>query len=78
MKIKEVKTAVKVGDFVLKQNHRNKIDIKYLSNISKSVLNDNIARIYLFVQDKFVVQYHRQDKWKQVCPAFPLFRKVWF
>lgn len=54
MKINEVKTAIKIGDFVLKQNHRNKIDIKYLSNISKDVLNDNVARIYLFVQDGII------------------------
>lgn len=54
MNIKEVKTAIKVGDFLLKQNHRNKIDIKYLSNISKSVLLDNSPRIYLFVQDKII------------------------
>ncbi|MEK6932716.1 MAG: hypothetical protein AABW56_02880 [Nanoarchaeota archaeon] len=54
MNIKEVKTAVKVGDFVLKQNHRNKINIKYLSTISKNVLNDNIARIYLFVVDGII------------------------
>ena len=49
MKISEVKTAIKIGDFILKQNHKNKIDIKYLHNINKDVLNDNIARIYLFV-----------------------------
>ncbi len=54
MKIKEVKTAIKVGDFVLKQNHRNKIDIKYLPNITKEVLNDDIARIYLFVVDDVI------------------------
>ena len=51
MNIKEVKTAIKIGDFVLKKNHRNKIDLKYLPNISKDVLNDNVARIYLFVVD---------------------------
>jgi len=34
MQIREVKTAIKVGDFVLRQNHRNKIDIKYLPTLS--------------------------------------------
>lgn len=51
MNIKDVKTAVKIGDFVLRQNHRNKIDIKYLSNIDNKILTDNSARIYLIVQD---------------------------
>tara|TARA_Y100000310_G_scaffold342963_1_gene448494 strand:- start:4188 stop:4727 length:540 start_codon:yes stop_codon:yes gene_type:complete len=54
MHIKKVKTAIKVGDFVLKKNHNNKIDIKYLSHLSKDVLNDNIARIYLFVQNGII------------------------
>jgi hypothetical protein len=54
MNINQVKTAVKIGDFVLKQNHRNKIDIKYLSDISKDVLNNDIARIYLFVIDGII------------------------
>ncbi len=51
MNIKDVKTAIKVGDFVLKRKHRNKIDIKYSANISKKVLTDNVARIYLIVRD---------------------------
>ena len=49
MHINEVKTAVKIGDFVLKQKHRNKIDIKYLPNISKEELHDETPRVYLFV-----------------------------
>ena len=32
MNIKEVKTAVKIENFVLKKNGRNKIDIEYLPN----------------------------------------------
>lgn len=51
MNIKVVKTAIKVGDFVLKENHRNKIDIKYLPSLSNKILTDNSARIYLIVQD---------------------------
>jgi len=54
MNIKEVKTATKIGDFVLRQNHRNKIDIRYLSNISNETLIDNSARIYLIVQDGII------------------------
>ena len=49
MKISQVKTAVKIADFVLKHNHRNKIDISYLSNISKADLSDDTPRVYLFV-----------------------------
>ena len=54
MKIIEVKTAIKVGDFLLRKNNRNKIDIKYLTNLSKDILTDNIARVYLFVQDGII------------------------
>ena len=54
MKISEVKTAAKVGDFILKENHRNKIDIKFLPTITKDVLNDSVARIYLFVVDGII------------------------
>jgi len=54
MKISKVKTATKIGDFVVKENHRNKINIEYLSHISKDVLNDNVARIYLFVVDRII------------------------
>jgi len=51
MQIKEVKTAVKVGDFALKYNHQNKIDLKYSDNIDKKILTDDSARVYLIVQD---------------------------
>ena len=51
MKIKNVKTAIKVGDFVLKHNHRNHIDIKYLPTLNNKVLTDNSARVYLIIQD---------------------------
>ena len=54
MNIKEVKTAIKIGDFVLKHNHRNKIDIRYLPKISKDVLLDESARVYLFVQNGII------------------------
>jgi len=54
MNIKEVKTAIKVGDFVLRKNHRNKIDIKYLPNLSKKILEDDSARVYLIVVDGII------------------------
>lgn len=54
MNIKEVKTAIKIGEFILRQNHRNKIDIKYLSSLDDKLLIDNSARIYLIVQDGII------------------------
>ena len=54
MNIKQVKTAIKIGDFVLKQNHRNKIDIKYLPNISNKVLTDETPRVYLLIVDGII------------------------
>ena len=54
MNIKDVKTAIKIGNFALRQNHRNKIDIEYLSGLSKKILTDNSARIYLIVQDGII------------------------
>ncbi len=54
MKISEVKTAKKLGDFILKENHRNKIDIKYLPSVNRDTLNDNTARIYLFSVDGII------------------------
>ena len=51
MKINEVKTSTKVGNFVLRKNHRNYIDIEYLPTLAKNILTDNVARIYLIVQD---------------------------
>ncbi|MEM4719676.1 MAG: hypothetical protein QXG18_02330 [Candidatus Pacearchaeota archaeon] len=54
MDIKEVKTAVKVGEFVLKTNHPNKIDIKYLSTLSQKDLKDDTPRVYLFVVDSVI------------------------
>ncbi len=54
MNIKDVKTAIKIGDFVLKQNHRNKIGLKYLSTLSNKILTDDSARIYLIVQNGII------------------------
>jgi hypothetical protein len=54
MNIKESKTAIKIGDFALRPNHRNKIDINYLPELDKKMLIDDSARIYLFVQDQII------------------------
>lgn len=54
MNIKDVKTAIKVGDFVLRKNNKNKIDIEYSLNIDKKILTDDSARIYLIIQDGFI------------------------
>jgi len=54
MNIKDVKTAIKIGDFALRQNHRNKIDIKYLPSLDNKILTDDSARIYLIVQDRII------------------------
>ena len=54
MNIKDVKTAIKIGDFALRQNNRNKIDLKYLPDISNKILTNNSARIYLIVQDGII------------------------
>ena len=54
MNIKDVKTAIKVGDFVLRENNRNTIDIKYSPNVNKKVLSDDSARIYLITQDGII------------------------
>lgn len=54
MNIKDVKTAIKMGDFVLRKNNRNKIDIKYSSIINKKTLTDDSARIYLITQDGII------------------------
>lgn len=54
MNIKDVKTAIKIGDFVSRKNGRNKIDIKYLSGLNNKILTDDSARIYLIIQDGII------------------------
>jgi hypothetical protein len=54
MRIENVKTAIKIGDFILRRGHKNKIDIKYLSDIDKKILTDDSARVYLIVQDGII------------------------
>ena len=54
MDIKEVKTAIKVGEFVLKEKGPNKIDIDYLPEISEDVLEGDSPRVYIFVVDSII------------------------
>ena len=54
MKITDVKTAIKIGDFILRENNKNKINIEYLKNLSNEILTDNLPRVYLFVQDGII------------------------
>jgi len=54
MNIKKVKTAIKVGDFVLRKRDRNKIDFRYLPDLNKKVLSDDSARIYLITQNGII------------------------
>ena len=54
MDIKEVKTAIKIGQFQLKKNHKNKIEIIYNKYLGKEVLTDDSPRIYFFVIDGII------------------------
>lgn len=54
MDIKDAVNAIKVGDFVLRKDSENKIDIKYLSNVANNVLTDDLARVYIFVVDGII------------------------
>jgi hypothetical protein len=54
MNIAQAKNAIKVGDFKLKKNGPNKIDIVYLPTIPKNRLIDDSARVYIFVVDGII------------------------
>jgi hypothetical protein len=54
MHIKEVKTAIKVGDFVLRKGNKNKINFQFSSELDKRALSDDAARIYLITQDGII------------------------
>lgn len=49
MRIDQVKTARKYGDFVLRNDGPNLIDIEYLSSITREMRRDRSPRVYLFV-----------------------------
>lgn len=52
MNIEEVKTAIKYGDFILRQDSPNKIGIIWLPNITKEMLKDETPRVYLFIENE--------------------------
>lgn len=54
MHIDEVKTAIKVGDFMLRSGNRNKIGFKFSPKLDKKMLSDDSARIYLITQDGII------------------------
>ncbi len=55
MHIRQVKTAIKVGEFELRNDGSpNKIKINYLSNLSKNILEDDSPRVYLIVVDGII------------------------
>lgn len=51
MHINKVKTAIKVGDFVLRKGNRNKIGFQFSHVLDRKTLSDDAARIYLITQD---------------------------
>ncbi len=51
MNISEATNAKKFGEFTLRDGHANKININYLSGITKNDLKDETPRVYLFVLD---------------------------
>lgn len=54
MHINEVKTAIKIGDFILRKDNRNKIGFNFSSKLDRKVLSDDSARIYLIVANGII------------------------
>jgi len=54
MRVAKAKNALKIGDFVLKNNHRNKIAVIYSDKLAHSILTDDRARIYLIVVNRII------------------------
>jgi hypothetical protein len=51
MKISAVRTAKKYGDFVLREDGPNLINVRYLPEITREMRRDRSPRVYLFVVD---------------------------
>ncbi len=49
MNITDAKNAIHLGNFQIRKDHKNKIELKYLSSIDDSILRDNAPRVYLIV-----------------------------
>ena len=56
MKISKATNAIKYGDFILRQDSQNKIDIKWISTITSEMLKDETPRVYLFVKNDQIVK----------------------
>lgn len=56
MNISTVKTAIKIGDFILNPNEKspNHIKVQYSKNIEKDFLKNNAGRVYLFTSDGII------------------------
>lgn len=55
MHISNVKTAIKIGDFFVRNDGSpHKIDLKYLTSLQNNYLTGDSARIYLFVVDGII------------------------
>ena len=53
MKISLVKTAVRIGEFLLYPEHpRNKIKVNYDQNVSDELLKDESGRVYIIFRNK--------------------------
>jgi len=53
MHISEVKTAIKIGKFVLRDKGPNLIQVQYLPGLD-NLLNDDSGRVYIFVEDGII------------------------
>lgn len=56
MNISKATNSIKYGDFILRKDSPNKIDIQWLPSITKEMLRDETPRVYLFIQDGRIVK----------------------
>ena len=55
MEISKVNTAVKMGDFMKRNDHKKyKIDFEFLENISPEIKKDRIGRVYYIVVNNII------------------------
>ncbi len=55
MEISKVNTAVKMGDFMKRDDHKKyKIDFEFLENISPEIKKDRIGRVYYIVVNNII------------------------
>ena len=57
MEISKVKTANKMGSFVLRENHKKyKISFNFLDQITKETKNHRKGRVYFFVVNDLMIK----------------------